>query len=1014
MAAKKAKLEKQFEIEADAVQAKEGIFSGISIFVNGFTDPSAEELKQIMAANSGTYHHYHKPGKTSYIIASNLPDTKIKQLKTSEVYVKPQWITESLRAGKLLSYKDFLLVPTTHGQKKLNFTAVNSVRNANLDSECENFQIDLSLPKITQGRNDSEESWTWTSQASFNDSGVDSEKQREGKGQSVTDRTIDDFKEVLSTAKVDTEVVEDLRPSSTESNAEDVALVSEAAFSRSHSPVGHQRHLRAGEEHFLSEFYNRSRLHHISTLSSMFKDYVSELRKKSNGEFPGLNELLNNENAETSSVDLSSEKVLMHIDMDCFFVSVGLRNYPELVGLPVAVTHAKSDSKSKKNEDRNRELEFRYYKERVTEKMKDGSVTRYKFSNEEDDTKFFGRISEIDETDSMAELASCSYEARAKGIKNGMFLGQALKLCPELRTIPYDFEGYKDVAFRLYDTVAEYTHQIEAVSCDEMYVDVTDVLRETGCEPLEFTSHLRQKIYERTRCTASTGLGPNLLLARMATKKAKPNGQYHILAKEAKNFMASQLVESLPGVGRATTYRLQSRGIRTCDDLQKISLSVLQNDFGVKTGETLYRHCRGEDPRKLETEHVRKSISVAVNYGIRFVDENESKKFLHDLSEEVSKRMVEAKVTGRKITLQVLSRAKGAPIEAAKFMGHGVCDAYSKSATLSHPISETSLIESEVVKLLKQLNIPAVELRGLGIHISKLETGQPSTGLPSKSSILPFLSKTTKEMKTVASTSSVTMDSLSENQGGSSVCSHPRSEELYPESDYIDPAFLEALPSEIREEILSSRAREAKLSAKDWRVTSFSQVDKSVLKELPEELQKEIRNELIRPDPEVRPGPSKSPRKPGKKISPSKRGRKKNLGTSTAGQTSVKALFNKNTEIKQQNIAEKVSESENTLRTDEPNLAGAYKLEDVKRFLEEWLQCSDQPESEDISIVTQYFIDLIHNKKLHVLDLLVKYLLRLLKTGKFDQWREPVKSIVDHVQFIMLQVHGGQLKVEEF
>ena len=71
----------------------------------------------------------------------------------------------------------------------------------------------------------------------------------------------------------------------------------------------------------------------------------------------------------------------------------------------------------------------------------------------------------------------------------------------------------------------------------------------------------------------------------------------------------------------------------------------------------------------------------------------------------------------------------------------------------------------------------------------------------------------------------------------------------------------------------------------------YFQVDKSVLKELPEELQKEIRNELIRPDPEVRPGPSKSPRKPGKKISPSKRGRKKNLGTSTAGQTSVKVCI---------------------------------------------------------------------------------------------------------------------------
>ena len=136
------------------------------------------------------------------------------------------------------------------------------------------------------------------------------------------------------------------------------------------------------------------------------------------------------------------ETVYMHIDMDCFFVSVGLRNHPELVGKPVVVTHAKADARPLPRRDgSNREMEFDYYKEQWIKKSKFSNTTENGGCSD-----VFPRLQNIDETCSMSEIASCSYEARAAGLYNGMFMGAALKLCPSLVAIPYDFEGYKEVS----------------------------------------------------------------------------------------------------------------------------------------------------------------------------------------------------------------------------------------------------------------------------------------------------------------------------------------------------------------------------------------------------------------------------------------------------------------------------------------------------------------------------------------------------------------------------------------
>lgn len=171
-----------------------------------------------------------------------------------------------------------------------------------------------------------------------------------------------------------------------------------------------QKTKTASDPHFLEEFYNNSRLHLIATLGTEYKQYISDLRDKTNRNFPGREKLAQLE----KDLETSSTSVIMHIDMDCFFVSVGLRKHPELRGKPVAVTHARN---SQINSNKERE-------EAIIMNL----------------DRFPGVTEVIDGKSSLSEVASCSYEARKCGVRNGMFLGAAVKLCPDLKTIAYDFE----------------------------------------------------------------------------------------------------------------------------------------------------------------------------------------------------------------------------------------------------------------------------------------------------------------------------------------------------------------------------------------------------------------------------------------------------------------------------------------------------------------------------------------------------------------------------------------------
>lgn len=453
MDAKITKLEEQFVSDAAKnPYKKSNLFAGISIYVNGLTNPSADELKRIMMSNGGVYHTYQR-STTSYIVASNLPDVKIRQGNSCHI-IRPDWIVDCLTERKILDYSKYLLYTDRKtNQPKIDFKVVSKPNESPVsDDKIRPKQTaDNGNTNVTHAVRDPMEDFTFLNQ------------------------------KLCETGVLDKIMCE----------THDTAT---AVSNRNQSRT-------ANDPSFLAEFYKNSRLHHISTLGAGFKYLISELRSSHNGQFPERQSLIEKFKSQSIAAVNTDDcrSTIMHIDMDCFFVSVGLRNRSHLRGEPVAVTHSKgSQAGPMSSTNLNRQKEIELYAKRLNDKH-GGDATL--------SASIFG--TSIGSSDSLSEIASCSYEARQMGIKNGMMVGAALKLCPNLKTIPYDFDEYKDVADTLYRIIAKYTLDIEAVSCDEMYVDLTDVCHGTGIPVMGFVTLVRDEIQVATECPCSAGVGAN-------------------------------------------------------------------------------------------------------------------------------------------------------------------------------------------------------------------------------------------------------------------------------------------------------------------------------------------------------------------------------------------------------------------------------------------------------------------------------------------------------------------------
>ena len=205
-------------------------------------------------------------------------------------------------------------------------------------------------------------------------------------------------------------------------------------------------------------------------------------------------------------------------------------------------------------------------------------------------------------------------------------LGRARELCPDIQTIPYDYPSYQRISYDFYRILLSHADILQPISVDEAYIDVSSQVPSVAQDPatattaaLALATTIRDEIRQATQCEASIGISHNMVLARMATDKAKPASAYHLLPTNVAAFLAPLKVDRLPGVGYSMAEKLaEQMGIETLADVISAGPSRLRDTLGDGQGVKVFEFASGIDRRALEPPGPRKSVSVELNYAIRF------------------------------------------------------------------------------------------------------------------------------------------------------------------------------------------------------------------------------------------------------------------------------------------------------------------------------------------------------------------------------------------------------------
>jgi len=234
-------------------------------------------------------------------------------------------------------------------------------------------------------------------------------------------------------------------------------------------------------------------------------------------------------------------------------------------------------------------------------------------------------------------IATCNYEARAYGVRSAMASGHALKLCPDLLIVKPRFDVYRTVSREIHGIFRDYTDQIEPLSLDEAFLDVSNC-EQFGGSATRIAQDIRRRVSSDLHITVSAGVAPNKFLAKIASDWRKPNGIFVITPDQVEDFVAELPVNKLHGVGKVTADKLTRLGIRTCRDLREWHKLRLVREFG-SFGERLWNLAHGIDERVVQTDSRRQSMSVENTYDQDLPDLQACLAQLPALLEELERRM---------------------------------------------------------------------------------------------------------------------------------------------------------------------------------------------------------------------------------------------------------------------------------------------------------------------------------------------------------------------------------------
>jgi DNA polymerase IV len=264
---------------------------------------------------------------------------------------------------------------------------------------------------------------------------------------------------------------------------------------------------------------------------------------------------------------------IIHLDMDCFYAAIEVRDRPSLRGKPVGVGGAR---------------------------------------------------------DRRGVLTTCNYEAREFGVRSAMPTFMALQRCPNLIVLPTRFDVDRREAAIIRGILYQFTSIIEPLSLDEAYLDVTA----HPTAPAVLAQEIRKTIFQTTKLTSSAGIGPNKLIAKIASDINKPNGQFEVKPEDVADFMRELPVRKIWGIGEKSERKLEELGVKICGELQRFSRPELVDLFG-KFGSELYDLCRGIDHRPVEPDRPRKSLSTEETFAADLTELEECDEKLEELFQDL-------------------------------------------------------------------------------------------------------------------------------------------------------------------------------------------------------------------------------------------------------------------------------------------------------------------------------------------------------------------------------------------
>lgn len=292
-----------------------------------------------------------------------------------------------------------------------------------------------------------------------------------------------------------------------------------------------------------------------------------------------------------------SKRIILHVDMDQFFAGIEEREHPEIRGKPVVVGADPKDGKGR------------------------------------------------------GVVSTCNYEARKYGIRSGMPITRAWRLCPQAVFLPVNYGLYLQVSANIMDILSNYADKFESWGMDEAFLDVSSRVKNYE-EAKGLAQEIKREVYEKEKLTCSIGVGPNKLIAKMASDFQKPDGLTIVEEKDVKAFLDPLDVDRLLWVGRKTAAKLNKLGIKTIGDLSRYDPSVLVEKFGT-LGTQLYLFSQGIDKSEVKMQGQTKSIGRHMTFEKDASDWTLVLQALDRLCEEVYEEIKEYRFVFKTVTITV-------------------------------------------------------------------------------------------------------------------------------------------------------------------------------------------------------------------------------------------------------------------------------------------------------------------------------------------------------------------------